>query len=542
MANDNSRNLKRPPVVVVMGHVDHGKTTLLDYVRKTAIAAKEAGGITQSIGAYEIIHSPSESRTNADSPPHQNLVWGQAQTDAEKIQRNSTSSQRNSAESDFATGHKITFIDTPGHEAFSKMRARGAKIADIAILIVAADDGVKPQTKEALKIIQEAKIPFIVAINKIDKPNADIDRVKNELTQAGILLEGYGGNVSWQAISAKTGQGVNELLDLILLTADVENLTFNPQNQARGFILEAKLESRRGIIAAAIIKDGALELGDDIASGRETGKIKILENFLGKKIEKATPSAPVLIVGFESLPKVGEEFIAGQLDKKTIPEIIKERAVKPATTAAKTDLSIFRIILKADVSGSLEALSGVMKHIPRPSNAEIEIIEESVGDISDGDVKSATATKAAIVGFKVRVAKAAENLAKSQSVKIIQSDIIYDLIKALERELSLLSKAVILGDLEVLAIFGKPQAGTIKKGLASKGSRRQIFGGKVISGEIRNNETLEIVRKDKLIGQGKIINLQKTRQDAQKVEAGNECGLLFDSEMIVNVGDHLLSK
>lgn len=493
---------KRPPVVVVMGHVDHGKTTLLDYIRKTAIAAKaaprggeprpvagrEAGGITQSIGAYEITHTRIENKE-------------------QKTER-------------------ITFIDTPGHEAFSKMRARGAKVADIAILIVAADDGVKPQTKEALKIIQEAKIPFVIAINKIDKSNADMDRVKNELMQAGVLLEGYGGNISWQAISAKTGQGVDELLDLILLTAEMEELNYNPANPAKGFVLEARMDSRRGITAVVIIKDGILKTGDELRAGAALGSVRILENFLGKKIDSAIPSSPALILGFEALPKIGEEFITGQFEgKMPLIDVRATRTEKTSTAAAKT-----KVILKADVSGSLEALSEVIKNIPRPSNSEIEIINESIGDITDGDVNAATAAKAAIVGFKVKINKAAENLAKSQSVKIIQSDIIYELVKAVEKELASSGSAIILGELEILAIFGK------------KGPRQQVVGGKVIAGEIKNNSILEIARKNETIGKGKILNLQQNKKDFAKVEAGNECGLLFDSEVMINAGDHLISK
>lgn len=474
--------MKRPPIIVVMGSVDHGKTTLLDYIRKTNVAAREAGGITQSVGAYEIEHN----------------------------------------------GQRLTFIDTPGHEAFSKMRQRGAKGADIAIIVVAADDGVKPQTKEAIKIAEETETPFIVAINKIDRSNADIQRTKNDLMQAGVLLEGYGGNITYQEISAKTGQGINELLDLVLLAADVEGLTCDPAAAAEGFILEAKLDSRRGPVATAIVKNGALKTGDYIKAGGAFGKIKSLENFLGKKITSAVPSAPVVILGFEKLPKVGEIFTAGadlQPETAEMRQLTKKNAIaKPMATKEK---NIIGVILKADVSGSLEALSEVMRYLPLKNN-HIEIIDESVGDVSDGDVKTAVAAGAVIVVFKAGVSKAAETLARAQNVKIIQSDIIYDLTKALEEQLAAGPKYS--GRLEILAIFGK------------KGGKHQIIGGKVVEGEIKNNSALGIERRGEIIGVGRIINLQQNRKDVPKVSAGSECGLLFEADAEIKIGDILLAQ
>src|SRR3989344_4757419 len=266
-----SNLLPRPPVVAIVGHVDHGKTTLLDYIRKTRLAAKEAGGITQSIGAYEVEHPSTSS--------------GQA--------------------------HKITFIDTPGHEAFSLMRARGAAAADLAILVVAADEGIKPQTTEAIGILKSTETPFIVALTKIDKPNANIDKVMRELQSAEVLLEGYGGNVSWHGVSGVSGEGVNELLDLIVLTGEVAGLTFDPKAKARGFVIESRKENRRGIIAHLVLKDGVLKAGEDISTPSASGKIKILEDFRGRRAKELWPSAPALVVGFEKLPRAGEEFTAG---------------------------------------------------------------------------------------------------------------------------------------------------------------------------------------------------------------------------------------
>ncbi|MDP3901952.1 MAG: translation initiation factor IF-2 [bacterium] len=476
---------KRSPVVVVMGHVDHGKTTLLDYIRKTSIAAREAGGITQSIGAYEIEHR----------------------------------------------GKKITFIDTPGHEAFSQMRTRGTKAADIAILVVAADDGVKPQTREAINIAKEAGIPFVIAINKIDRPNADVEKTKNDLMNEGVLLEGYGGNISHKLISAKTGDGINELLDLILLVAEaeVEDLSYDSKAPGEGFILESKMDNRQGITVSAIIENGTLKTGDEIAAGSAGGKIKILKDFVGRKIDKAMPSSPVLILGFEKLPAIGEKLTSGEAIALTTElKSISNESQPPITE--NENRSIINLIIKGDVSGSVEALVDVIKNLPTSENVALRIIDSSVGEISDGDVKSAAASKAIIIGFRVKINKAAEGLSKAQSVKIMSSEIIYELIQAIEKEMMILQRGHIKGDLQILAVFGK------------KGADKQIVGGKVISGKIENNGTAEIERQQKTIGQGKIINLQQGRKDAIEVIANNEAGLLIDADAEIKVGDHLIIR
>ena len=470
----NTQNLlPRPPIVVVMGHIDHGKTTLLSYIRKTKMP-KEPGEITQSIGAYEIEHS----------------------------------------------GRKITFIDTPGHEAFSKMRQRGAKVADLGILVVAADEGVKPQTREAIEILQESKTLFVVAINKIDKTNADIEKVKMDLTQAGVLLEGFGGNISWQAISAKTGEGIGELLDLILLAADLEGLTYDPTAKASGVIIESRMDSRRGLAVAVIVKDGILRVGDEIATSSAIGKIKILENFLGERVKELSPSSPALIVGFENLPQIGEEFFSGKVELAEIKPVNRE--IREISAQIGEDSRI-NFILKADVSGSLEALSEIVKTIPN-----VKIIRQSVGDINDGDVKSALNTNAIIIGFKTRVNKAAENLAKAQDIKIITSEIIYELIKKLEEEIENLKEPEINGQLEILAVFDK------------RAGKRQVIGGRVISGSFKNNLIVKIQRQEQVLSQGKILNLQREKQDVSQVNEGKECGILLEADILVNVGDKLI--
>jgi len=467
-------SVSRPPIVVVMGHVDHGKTTLLDFIRKTTLASKEAGGITQSIGAYEIIHSAK----------------------------------------------KITFIDTPGHEAFSKMRQRGAKLADLGILVVSADESVKPQTKEAIEILKTSATPYVVAINKIDKPNADIEKTKNDLTQAGVLLEGYGGNISWQAISAKTGEGINELLDLILLSAEMEQLTYEPEAKASGVIIESKMDSSRGLSVSVVVKNGVLRKGDEIISEKVKGKVKILENFLGERVDELYPSSPALILGFENMPEIGEEFwcdghisevsVDSAANLKNIPEI-------------SADLRALNFVLKADVSGSLEALAEIVKIMP-----DIKIISKEIGDITDGDVRNALNNKAAILGFKVRISKAAENLAKAQEIKIITSNVIYELVKSIEEEIENTKEPKINGELEILGVFGK------------KSGKQQIIGGRVNVGNFKNNLSVKIKRQEQIIGEGRIINLQKQKQDLNLVSEGEECGMLMDSGVIINVGDKLV--
>lgn len=472
---------KRPPIVVIMGSVDHGKTTLLDYIRKANVAAKEAGGITQSVGAYEIVHG----------------------------------------------GRKITFIDTPGHEAFSKMKTRGAKIADIAILVVASDDSVQPQTKAAIKIIQESKTPMIVAINKIDKV-AETEKVKNDLMQAGVLMEGYGGDVSNQAISAKTGAGVDELLDLILLASDMETLEYDPASPAKGLVLESKLDRRRGIMATLIVKDGTLKMGDEISAGTHTGKVRMMENFLGEKVESVEPSAPAIVVGFETLPRAGAEFYVGPLRKGTDNLIDSKTLIPKASQTKRQAEGNIQLILKADVSGSLEALSEIVKNLPHKPDQRIEIISEGVGDITDGDVKHALSTKAIIIGFRTRTIPMAATLARANGIKIVESEIIYDLTKAIEETLASLARKTAKGKLEILACFSK------------KGTK-QVIGGKVTEGQLINNAVLEVERGGEILGGGKIVNLQQAKRDVKTVEAGLECGLIFDCDKEIKVGDILVA-
>lgn len=481
--------MKRPPIVVVVGHVNHGKTSLLDYIRTTGIAASEAGGITQSIGAYEIIHK----------------------------------------------GEKISFIDTPGHEAFIGMRTRGAKIADMAILIVAADDGVQAQTKEAIRILRETQTPFVVAITKIDK-GVNLDKAKNDLMQEGVLLEGYGGKVSWHGISAQTGEGIHDLLDLVLLIAEVEHLEYDPAHPAQGFIIEAKKDARRGIVAHAIVVNGTLKPGDTIMIGDSGAHIRSLEDGAGARIQSAVPAAPVVIVGLKNVPPVGMEFVVGAGYEASGVQNPESRVQSPESRVQRLVLkegeTIINVIVKADTGGALEALAQVVRGIPLPLGYILRVVDEGVGEITDGDVQWLTATEAKkgiLVGFNVNATKTAEAVARINGITIITSPIIYDLARDLAEVVKSAGNETIAGDLEVLAVFGKKEG-------------RHIVGGKVIAGEIKNQSACGIERGVEIVGVGHIVNMQQNKADAAVVPTGNECGLLIQTNAEIKVGDHLIIK
>lgn len=481
---ENKEQAIRPPIVVVMGHVDHGKTSLLDYIRKSRVAEKEAGGITQSVGAYEI--------------------------------------EKN--------GQKITFIDTPGHQAFTKMRERGAKVADLAILVVAADDGVQPQTKEAISILQESKTPFVVAINKIDKNNSDPEKTKTDLLSNGVYLEKYGGNTSWVAISAKTGEGVDELLDLIILMWQMELPKYDSSKNGKGIIIESKIDSGRGVVASVIIKDGSINVGDSITTDSANGKIKLLENFLGKRIESASPSSPVIVLGFSTLPAVGEEFECGKFEIQELEENLPK--IKDPASLANTnqdeEKNILKFIVKADVSGSLEALSQILSSIKLANDFKVKIMSQGVGDVTDGDMKLADTLQAQIICFNCKISKSAENLSRTQNTKIISSDIIYRIIEEVERQSKDVEAKEEFNILEVLAVF-------------SQKGKKQVIGGKIIEGFLTLNQRFEIERGGQVVGAGRITNMQKNKSDCKKIEDG-ECGLMVESESSILVGDKIVTR
>jgi translation initiation factor IF-2 len=494
----------RPPVIVVVGHVDHGKTTLLDFIRKANVAGREAGGITQAVGAYEIVHTPA-----GGSEPR-----------------------------------KMTFIDTPGHEAFSAMRARGAQIADLAILVVAADEAIRPQTKEAIKTLEDAKTPFIVAINKIDKMSGgNIEKIKNDLMTAGLMLEGYGGQISYHGISAKTGEGVNDLLDLVLLTADVENFTYDPSAPGSGFVLEASRDPQRGIEVSVIIKNGTLKRGDVISTPTASGKVKILENFLEKTVNELEPSAPAIVIGFESLPKVGEAFMVGELDADmAMAKRAQAASARQVSGSTPKNAHTLNLILKASDAGSLEALSVVLRGIEKGEGhkgggKEIHIVDESVGDITDGDVRHALATNATIIGFKNKVEKGARNLGSAQTATIITSNIVYDLATAVEEFLTGARGPAIAGELGVLAVFNQERLD------------KQLVGGAVLNGIFRPKMTADILRNmgaggnpSQLVGTAKILELREKKSEITQAEKSKEIGVLLGSTVQIQIGDKLVIR
>ena len=476
----------RPPVVVVLGHVDHGKTSVLDFIRKTQVAEKEAGGITQHIGAYEI----------------------------EK------------------EGKKITFIDTPGHEAFSAMRSRGAKVADIAILIVDASEGVKTQTKEAISHIKKSGIPMIVAINKIDKPGADPLKIKRELAQNDVLVESMAGKVPSIEVSAKTGQGISDLLELISLVAEMENLKADLQKPAEGVVIEAYLDSQRGPTATLILNAGVLKLGQVVGTPSTFGKIKILENFQGFPVLEARPAMPGICLGFENVPRIGEKFKVYP-DFESVQKYIKKKERKPMWEELifiEPKKKILNLILKTDVWGSAEAIEEVLKNLPQ-EKVLLRILKSEVGEINESDLKLAKGARAKILGFRVKINPAALSLANREKIKIITFDIIYELVEGVR---SLMEKVLVpevirqdLGKVKILVIFRTAK-------------NRQIVGGKVVEGEVKKGVSIEVFRNDEKVGRGKLINLQKNKKDIERAIKGEECGILYEGEAKIAEGDVLV--
>jgi translation initiation factor IF-2 len=491
--NEQINTIERPPVVVVMGHIDHGKSTLLDYIRKTNIVDKEAGGITQHIAAYEVIQKDNSGKEK-----------------------------------------KITFLDTPGHEAFSKMRERGAMIADIAILIVSAEDGVKPQTKEAWKAINENKMPCIVAINKIDRPGANVEKTKTELAENEIYLENYGGKIPFALISAKTGEGIDELLSLINIMAEMENFTANPNENASGFVIEANLDSKRGVQSTLIIKNGSLKKGMTVVAEDSICSTRIIENYLGKMINEATVSSPIRLVGFNKIPKTGSIFESFQ-EKSDAEKYAKENGVINVCEQILDegpDKRIIPIVVKADVLGSIEAIEKEISKI-KTDNTEYRIIQKGAGPISENDIKSIAACKDAMVlGFNVKADKSAIELAEKRGTTISLFNIIYKMTEYLESELEKRRLKVeteeISGKAKILKIF-------------SRTKERQIMGGKVTEGKISLLVKIRIMRKGFEIGMGKIVNLEKGKTKTSEVEEGAEFGMMLESKIEVAQGDTIES-
>lgn len=478
----------RAPVIVVMGHVDHGKTKLLDAIRQTDVVAGEAGGITQHIGAYQVVRN--------DRP--------------------------------------ITFIDTPGHEAFTAMRNRGAKVADIAILVVAADDGVKPQTVEAYRIIEAAKIPFIVAINKIDKPDANIEKVKQELSnQLKLVPEDWGGKTVCSLVSAKDNIGITDILDTLLLIADIEadNLKANPDASGMGTVIESKVDQGEGVVATVLVQNGTLKIGDDLCcNGVSFGRARALKNYLVQNVTEALPSMPVKVIGFKVAPSVGDIIEVGQGTKVKQKNFrTSSTEIQPATEADDDDTQVINLIIKADTLGSAEAIEGSLSKIDT-QGVKVKIIVKSLGHISEGDISRAESSKAQIIAFNVKASTQAEEQARSKAVPIKSYKIIYDLLNDLKAQIQEMVKPEIkrvdMGKLKVAAIFRSDKKG-------------QIIGGRVIDGLITRDCMIEVYRNFELQATGQLAGLKMAKEEVDQVEHNEECGISYVGAPVIEVGDTL---
>ncbi|MBI3752757.1 MAG: translation initiation factor IF-2 [Deltaproteobacteria bacterium] len=486
----------RPPVVTVMGHVDHGKTSLLDAIRKTNVAAGEAGGITQHIGAY-----------------HVHLEKGD-----------------------------ITFLDTPGHEAFTAMRARGAKVTDIVVLVVAADDGVMPQTIEAINHAKAAHVPIIVAINKIDLPGADPNRVKQALTEYGLVSEAWGGNTIFAEVSAKKGIGIKELLELILLQAEVMELKANPERPAKGAVVEAKLDKGRGPVATVLVHEGTVKTGDAFVSGVHSGRVRAMINDWGKKVDEALPSMPVEVLGLSGVPEAGDVFsvvrdevtakqIAGmRLKKKQEAEVKKTAKISLTELYEKIKMGEVKelgIVVKADVQGSVEAVKEALNKLPTDA-IKINIIHSAVGGITEGDIMLAAASNAIVVGFNVRPEPKTQALADKEGVDLRLYSIIYELIddikKAMEGMLAPTIKENILGRASVREAFRVSKIGT-------------VAGCYVTDGKILRGSMVRLIRDNAVVYDGKMASLKRFKDDVKEVATGYECGIAIEGFNDIKVGD-----
>ena len=494
---DDEKDLKpRPPIITVMGHVDHGKTSLLDAIRKTNVTSSESGGITQHIGASEV-----------------------------KV-----------------NGQKIVFLDTPGHEAFTAMRARGAHVTDIAVLVVAADDGVMPQTIESISHAKAAGVPIIVAINKMDKPAANPDRVKQELSEHNVLVEDWGGDVITVPVSAKSGEGIMNLLEMILLQAEVLELKANPSRLAMGSVIEARLDKAKGPVATLLVTNGTLESGQSIVAGTSAGRIRLMTDFRGKTIKKAGPATAVEILGLTDVPQAGDEFNAVKEDKiaRDIAEKRKEKlreevlAKNSSTTLEKLfsqiqegDVKELNLIIKGDVQGSIGALVASLEKLNN-DEVKVNIIHTGVGTVTESDIMLAGTSGAVIIGFNVRPSTAVQTLADRESIEIRTYRVIYDVIDDVENAMKGMLdpeyKEEILGKVEIRNTFKVPNVGI-------------IGGAYVIEGKVQRNAEVRLVRDGIVIHEGKISSLKRFKDDAKEVAQGYECGIGIENYNDIKDGD-----
>ncbi|GAC1383013.1 MAG: translation initiation factor IF-2 [Ktedonobacteraceae bacterium] len=484
-----------PPVVTIMGHVDHGKTSLLDTIRKTKVAAGEAGGITQHIGAYQVE----------------------------------------------VNGKKITFLDTPGHEAFTAMRARGAHVTHIAIIVVAADDGVMPQTREAIDHAQAAKVPIIIALNKIDKAGANPDHVKQQLAEIGIVIEEYGGDVVCVPVSARKGTGIDDLLEMILLVAEVQDIKANPNRPATGTIIEAKLEKNTGPTATVLIQQGTLKMGDNIVVGPLAGKIRAMFNDRGKRIQKAPPSTPVSILGLPEVPNAGDRLevvVDDRTAKQKATQVAEQRRNDSMPLGQVSLDSLYmqmqegtvkelNVVLKCDVQGTAEAIKNALSKVGE-ENIKVRLIHEGIGNINETDVHLAAASGAVVIGFNVKADGAAQRQAQKEGVDIRYYNVIYkltdDIQAALTGMLEPTYREVIEGHAEVLQTF-------------KAGKNTVIAGCRITDGKIVRSSQARILRKNAKVYDGKIASLRRGKDDVREVASGYECGIVLEDFIEFEVGD-----
>ncbi|MBC3796521.1 translation initiation factor IF-2 [Acetobacterium tundrae] len=494
---ETGNEVLRPPVVTVMGHVDHGKTSLLDRIRKANVIAGEAGGITQHIGAYTV-----------------------------NIKKQA-----------------ITFIDTPGHEAFTAMRSRGAQITDIAVLVVAADDGVMPQTIEAINHAKAAGVPILVAINKIDKPGANPDRVKQELTEYGLVVEEWGGETIAVLVSAKTGEGIDALLEMIILMAEVEELKADPTREARGTVIEAQVKRGKGPVASLLVQQGTLHVGDCILTGITYGKIKAMIDDKGKRLKKAGPSTPVEISGLSDIPIAGDDFIVLENEKEARQLAEKRKDMQKGERQRRSNISLddlfsqiqdgniqdVNIIIKADVQGSIEAIKQSLEKLDNES-VRINVIHGAVGAINETDVMLAATSNAIVIGFNVRPDKNAVKLAETEDVDIRLYRVIYDAVedikKAMEGMLAPEFREKVMGNAEVREVFKIPSIGT-------------IAGTYITDGKINRNDDVRIIRDGIVVFEGKIASMRRFKDDVKEVNSGYECGIGIEKYNDLKVGDNI---
>lgn len=489
----------RPPVVAVMGHVDHGKTSLLDAIRNAEVAAGEAGGITQHIGAYQVVKN---KRT-------------------------------------------ITFLDTPGHEAFSALREHGAKIADIAIIVVAADDGVKPQTREAIDHAKQAGVSLVIAINKIDKEGADVNRVKQELSEIEVVPDDWGGDTPCVEVSAKDGMGIDKLLEVVLLVADIVETKARAEGPGRGVVIESHLDTGKGPIVTLLVQEGTIEAGEWIIAGSSYGKIRTMEDFRGQKLKQAGPSMPAVVSGLKSLPEFGnwfeqvksekeaKDWVSRQERKQSIKSVTSLKSVTAediANAVTEGEVKELPVVVKADVQGSLESLVSALEQTGN-DEVRVKIVASGIGDIAESDVQAATAAGALILGFNISISGPVNQMAKRLGVEFKLYKVIYELLDDVREWLSSLLEPEIIqtehAKLKILGVFKSTKS-------------KVICGGEVISGKITPELEVKVVRKSKEIGVGKLASLQKDKQATKEVMQGEQCGLEVEISKSIEVGDELV--